>query len=107
MMDRDTSPILIVPSYQPSGDLVRLVRELVATTGLQAIVVNDGSESAKGQIFDELGKLEKVSVVHHAVNLGKGAALKTAFNRALLDFPDSKGVITARATTTAATHPAT
>jgi putative flippase GtrA len=38
-----------------------------------------------------------VRLLRHAVNLGKGAALKTGFNFALCEFPDCAGVVTADA----------
>ena len=41
--------------------------------------------------------VEKVTLLRHAVNLGKGAALKTAINYALCNYPGLLGVITADA----------
>ncbi len=38
-----------------------------------------------------------VTLMRHAVNLGKGAALKTAFNFALLQWPNASGFVTADA----------
>ena len=38
-----------------------------------------------------------VQLLRHAVNLGKGAALKTAFNHVLCTYPELAGVVTADA----------
>jgi putative flippase GtrA len=60
-------------------------------------VVDDGSRQECWEIFEEAGLVAGVTVLRHAVNLGKGAALKTAFNHALCEWPDAAGVVTADA----------
>jgi len=47
--------------------------------------------------LERIAGLERVHLVHHAVNLGKGAALKTGMNYALVHFPNCCGVVTADA----------
>lgn len=61
------------------------------------IVIDDGSGPQYRPIFDALREIENVHVVCHAVNLGKGAALKTGMNYALVEFPEIAGVVTADA----------
>lgn len=86
-------PILI-PAYQPSGSLVELVKQLHSESLGPILVINDGSASHANSIFDQVSQFGSVTVLHHVVNLGKGAALKTGFHHALLTYPDLLGVLT-------------
>ncbi|MEW6055156.1 MAG: bifunctional glycosyltransferase family 2/GtrA family protein [Bdellovibrionota bacterium] len=87
-------PVLIIPAYQPERRLVSLVDDLLASGFPSILVVDDGSAPEKTPIFDELRKKNGVSVLSHAVNLGKGAALKTAFNHILVHMKESFGAVT-------------
>lgn len=86
-------PTLIVPAYQPDAGLVEALSNL-RNSFSHIIVVNDGSPRQCQPIFDTLKCCEGVTVLEHAVNLGKGAALKTAFNHILLRDPLTSGVVT-------------
>lgn len=89
-------PVIIIPAYKPETSLISLVRQLAHTH--EVIIVNDGSGDAYLPIFIECEKIKGVSVLAHAVNLGKGQALKTAFNYFLTHMPSlCPGVITADA----------
>lgn len=90
-------PVIIIPAYKPDSTLIDLIQELL--NNQQAIiVVNDGSGQNYAPLFAELEKMASVTVLHHAVNLGKGQALKTAFNYFLTHQPqDCPGVVTADA----------
>lgn len=70
--------IVVIPAYQPPDTLLKLVRDITAV-GYGVIVVDDGSDDGKQWIFEELESLEDVTVLRHFDNLGKGAALKTAY----------------------------
>ena len=48
-------------------------------------------------IFEQAAQFPGVQVLRHAVNLGKGAALKTGINHALCAFPGLIGIVTADA----------
>ena len=88
---------VLIPAYRPSAGLIDLVRDL-AGRGMPAIVVvDDGSGAEFRGIFDQVAQLPSVQVLRHAVNLGKGAALKTGINHALCEFPELRGVVTADA----------
>lgn len=93
--------VVLIPAYQPQAILLKLVEQLQTLDQqeiiTQFVIVNDGSHSNSQILFEQLAKLPKVSVLHHAVNLGKGAALKTGFNHILLNFPELKTVVTADA----------
>ena len=88
---------IVIPAYQPEPTLTRLVRDLRALTSAPIVVVNDGSQESCAGIFAAVAQISGVTVLRHAVNLGKGAALKTALNYALCQWPQLTGVVTADA----------
>src|SRR5947209_5909694 len=88
---------VVIPAYRPSAGLIELVRNLTAKPLPAIVVVDDGSGPEFREIFDRLSEFPNVRLLRHAVNLGKGAALKTAFNYVLCEFPDLTGVVTADA----------
>ena len=91
-------PPVVIPAYQPEPRLIALVDELLADPDLQVIVVDDGSSMAHAGVFEALAERPRVHLLRHAVNLGKGQALKTALNYFLVNFPAaSPGVVTADA----------
>ena len=80
------------PAHNEEANLEGLVTEALATLpGLadtfEIIIVNDGSRDATGRIADELSATNPgvVRAVHHPVNLGYGAALRSGFRAARLD----------------------
>jgi putative flippase GtrA len=88
---------VLIPAWQPEMRLVSLVENLVAA-GFGAIVaLDDGSSEACQPIFTQLEAMPAVTVLRHAVNLGKGRALKSCFNFVLSQMPDITGVVTADA----------
>lgn len=92
-------PVIIIPAYQPGQELKTLVDELVKDTTQKIIIVNDGSTGEALSVFNSISaQSQQVEILHHAVNLGKGQALKTAFNHFLIHYgKDSTGVVTADA----------
>ena len=86
--------IPLIPAYCPEPALLDLVKALLAKDFAHVVVVNDGSDARCDTIFTQLSKMEQVSVLHHAVNLGKGAALKTGFNFIASRFPEISGCVT-------------
>ena len=86
---------VIIPSYEPDGKLPALLQELSDGGFENIIIVDDGSGEAYKSIFDEADSFSSVTLLHHAVNMGKGRALKTAFDYVLCHFPDAIGAITA------------
>ena len=85
---------IVIPAYQPSERLVELVQALA---GRPIIVVDDGSGDSYQPVFSRIARLAGVRLLRHPVNLGKGAALKTAMQYALAEFPDLTGIVTADA----------
>jgi len=87
-------PVLI-PSYKPGEALAALVQALLDRGFDMIIVVNDGSGPEFSHIFERVSRCRRVHIVEHGVNLGKGAALKTGLNYALVKCPNLCGVVTA------------
>ena len=90
----NTLPVAVIPAYKPLPVVINIAKELMNSKSFQGVVcVNDGSGKEFDYIFTELKTLG-VIVETHAVNLGKGTALKTGFNAALNYFPECCGVVT-------------
>jgi len=88
---------VIVPAYNPGPALSTLVQELLQHDFAAVVVVNDGSSADFAPQFATLAALPRVEVLSHAINAGKGRALKSAFNHCLLHQPPLLGVVTADA----------
>jgi glycosyltransferase involved in cell wall biosynthesis len=88
---------ILIPAYKPTLDLVSLVGSLRTKTDARIMIVDDGSGQHFQPIFNELAKLSHVFVLHHSVNLGKGAALKTGMNHIHWSWPEIASLITADA----------
>jgi glycosyltransferase involved in cell wall biosynthesis/SAM-dependent methyltransferase len=88
---------IVIPAYRPGAMLVALVDALLARGAASIIVVDDGSGPAFADWFEGIAQRGRVHIVHHAVNLGKGAALKTGLSYALAEVPGLRGVVTADA----------
>ena len=86
-------PVLI-PSYQPGEALETLVEALLDRGFETIVVVNDGSGPEFDPIFQRVARSGRVHLLAHGVNLGKGAALKTGLNYALVKCPGCRGVVT-------------
>lgn len=85
---------IFIPSLDPDGKLLGVVNGVLEQTEYDVIVLDDGSKPSNRHIFDEIEKKERCTVLRHAVNLGKGRALKDGFNYILNTYPDTVGVIT-------------
>lgn len=85
---------VIIPSYEPDEKLVMLLENLIDSGFTEIVVVDDGSENDKYQQFYMKAQTMGCTVLHHAVNQGKGRALKTAFNHCLYHYPDAVGCVT-------------
>ena len=83
--------VIVIPAYQPSENLITLVHTL-SLYGYSAIVVDDGSDSNCSHIWEQLKDFS--IIIHHPQNLGKGAALKTAFQFINNTVPEANYIIT-------------
>lgn len=91
-----TVPILI-PAYKPDNQLTMLIERLIEKGITEIIVVDDGSGPEHESIFGEVRKNKACKLCTHAVNLGKGRAIKTGLNFAVENYPGLVGVVTADA----------
>jgi len=84
--------VVIIPAYEPDEKLYRLVLSLHEKTDYDLIIVDDGSDKDKQELFDSLEPYAKI--FHHSVNRGKGAALKTALSYIYEQYPADEGIVT-------------
>lgn len=74
---------VLVPVYNEESTIREVIRRVQAT-GLadEIVVVDDGSRDRSREILSEYDGRDGVRVVLHEVNMGKGAALRTAIQSA-------------------------
>ncbi|MFO0946059.1 MAG: glycosyltransferase family 2 protein [Planctomycetota bacterium] len=79
---------LFFPVYNDEATIERITTKAITTLEeiadrYEIVIVDDGSPDRSGIIAEELAeKYPQVTVVHHAVNKGYGAALQTGFRAA-------------------------
>ena len=96
-MENNISDItVIIPSYKPDSKLINTLSGILASGFDDIIVVDDGGGNEYARYFSEAEKLG-CTVLHHDVNRGKGAALKTAFSFFAENRTDHTGAVTADA----------
>jgi len=88
---------VVIPAYKPSAALLDVVRALSEKAAPAIVIIDDGSGPDYRAIFEHAVQFPNVRMLRHAVNLGKGAALKTGFNYVLCELPNALGVVTADA----------
>lgn len=71
---------IVIPAYCPDEKLFGVIEGLTGENN-RFIVVDDGSGESYAPIFRRLEKeySDRVQVLHHSLNRGKGHAMKTAF----------------------------
>jgi len=87
---------VLIPSLEPDERLPRYAESLVAAGFGLVLVVNDGSGPEYDGIFERIAGMERCHVLRHAVNQGKGQALRTGIEY-IRDHTGLAGVITADA----------
>ena len=93
-MDNRVIPV-VIPAYEPDEKLIGLVEKLNQANLEPIIIVDDGSDQiVYGSIFEKVSDLG-ATVLTHAVNMGKGRGLKTAFNHCIIEYDGLVGVVTA------------
>lgn len=86
---------VIIPSYEPDDKLITLLEALKQAGISHVVVVDDGSGAQYETLFERAEEMDNCTVLHHAVNLGKGRALKTAFNHCLWVYGEAPGCVSA------------
>lgn len=79
-----SSPGIVIPTYNESENIVRLVTEILALpVGAHVVVVDDNSPDGTGALLDELaGREPRLHVVHRPAKLGLGTAHIAGIRRA-------------------------
>ena len=88
-MNLNKDVIILIPSYKPNEELIKLVKELSPQNKI--LVINDGTKDKR--IFCEIEK--NCTIIEHEQNMGKGQALKTGFEYILKNYKNIVGVVTA------------
>lgn len=87
---------LVVPAYNPDEKLFLDFLDKAVKEFSNIIVINDGSNEDCDSIFKKIeSQYSDIKILKHSVNLGKGRALKTAFNCYLNEYPDCIGIVQA------------
>lgn len=90
----------ILPAHNEEVAIASTVKSVLQTlaswmTDFEVIVVNDGSQDRTGALLDDMAAADPhVRVIHHAANLGYGAALVSGFEASgkdLVFFMDADG----------------
>jgi len=89
-------PCIIIPAFKPDRKLIDLVNELHQRHFCRIIIIDDGSGEVYTPIFEQAARRDCV-ILRHAINMGKGRALKTGLNEAINCGYADLGVITADA----------
>ena len=97
MQNRPEDAVVLIPSLEPDERLPRYAQALLDKGFHHIVVVDDGSSEKFQPIFTQLAQMPGVTVTHHEVNRGKGAALKTGYALIEKEMPDCIGVVTADA----------
>jgi glycosyltransferase involved in cell wall biosynthesis len=89
-LDAQDGVTVVMPAYREEANLASTVEDMLATLDAMGewhalVVVNDGSDDKTGKIADDLAVRYpgRVYAVHHQVNKGYGAAVRTGIATAL------------------------
>lgn len=86
-------PSILIPAYKPDEKMICLIRSLAFMGFVRILVIDDGSGPEFDEFFAEAKDLG-CKIFRHAINMGKGRALKTGLNEVLLCEYRETGVIT-------------
>lgn len=89
--------VLLIPALNPGSHLVKLIDELAPVWNRPIVIVDDGSSQTSRDVVFPILRAMGCDVISHAVNLGKGRALKYGFNYILGAYPEALGAVTADA----------
>jgi glycosyltransferase involved in cell wall biosynthesis len=83
---------IVIPAYNEAENIREAVTEVlaglpVAVTAVEIIIVDDGSRDATAAVSRELAAADdRITLLVHGENRGKGAALQTGFARARMEW---------------------
>ena len=76
------APCVVIPVYNHEGAIASVVHSVRACL-VHVFLVDDGSDAGCASELERLAKLPEVTLIRHACNQGKGAAVCTAMRAAL------------------------
>ncbi|SHO50230.1 bifunctional glycosyltransferase family 2/GtrA family protein [Anaerocolumna xylanovorans] len=85
---------VIIPSLNPDEKMLCFIQQLKETGFKHILVVNDGSSTIYEEYYRRAKETYGCNIFKHGVNLGKGRALKDAFNYILTGKENIRGVVT-------------
>ena len=88
------SVAIVIPSLSPDEKMIHLIEDIRNAGYQKILVINDGSANKYHPFYEDARDKYHCDLLVHAVNLGKGRALKDAFNWILVHWPDCVGAVT-------------
>lgn len=88
---KDIKRIALIPAYNPDTKLLNVVRGLNKQK-IDVVVIDDGSDKSTDVIFDNIK--DRVHLIYHDQNMGKGAAIKTGLTYIKENYTDEYIVVT-------------
>lgn len=85
---------VIIPTLNPNTKILDEFLDKLTKEFDNVLVYDDGCREEYKDYFKKIEK-KGITVLHHYINLGKGRAMKDAFNYLLNEYPNLKGVVTA------------
>lgn len=85
--------IILIPAYEPGEKMIQLIMNIERYCDMKILIVDDGSGESYAPVFNKAEEMG-CTVVRHAVNKGKGEALKTGF-RYIIETGEEEGVVCA------------
>lgn len=90
---KDITLSVFFPAYYDEKNIGKVVTkavkviEEIGPRDYEIIIIEDGSPDRTGEVADELARqYSKVRVIHHPQNMGYGAALRSGFKAAKMDY---------------------
>ncbi|MBR4940847.1 MAG: glycosyltransferase, partial [Clostridia bacterium] len=82
----------LVPAYKPDSRIFSVVESLKKYGFKNILAVSDGNSAEYEPILSVLDADPDVTLLRHSVNMGKGRAMKTAFDYILKSWPEHSAV---------------
>ncbi|MCI9279210.1 MAG: glycosyltransferase [Bacilli bacterium] len=86
--------VVIIPAYKPDKKIMSAFMEKLEKNFEKIVIIDDGSGEEYQSFFQEYHK-KGITVLRNHINLGKGRAIKYAFNYCLNTYDTMVGTVTA------------
>lgn len=77
---KNTPIYAVIPTFEPPASFVDYVKLLLANNVTEVFVINDGSSEKYNNVYNQITKINGVTLLTYDKNRGKGYALKFAYN---------------------------